>query len=202
MRRKKFVELASAYLDGELTPEEEKLLKDELRDNPEHRALFAIYRRMNKAVGRARFPRPSAAPVRRAQISSTMTWGFSGMLAGVLISSAFILLRGTASPESVGGMELAAYESPQTIAVCSDDGLPLKHRNIVPDSVGKGGLSFAPTISSPASAPGRAGVSEILGTGIPSVAALHSTETASQAEFALDGDFSSVLVTYRPILSR
>jgi len=87
MRRSKFVELASAYLDGELSADEVELLRRELNDNPGHRALFASYKRMNDAAFKAKFPvvdiKP-AAGYRHSFLVSSLSWCVAGSFAGVM----------------------------------------------------------------------------------------------------------------------
>lgn len=50
MRRSKFEQLVSQYLDGEISPSELCLLKNELRRNEERRNLFKQYTRLHAAT--------------------------------------------------------------------------------------------------------------------------------------------------------
>ena len=199
MRRKKFVELASAWLDGELTPEEEKLLQDELRDNPESRALFAVYKRMNKAAARARFPRTASA-ARPARTFSTMSWALSGIAAGVILSSAFLYFRDNPAQNSFTGLEAALVEVPETLAVCSDERASVQHPRAKVETPVLLTASQATASHGARANPGA--VSEILGPGLPTPASLPPESIVSRGKEPLDSEFPSLLVSYSPMLRR
>jgi hypothetical protein len=120
MRQKKFLELVSAWMDGELSPDEEILLKEALRKNPEYRMIFDSYRRMNVATARARFPVPRPVE-RRFPFTSTFSWAISGVAAGVACAAAFIAMREPPSAGSLRVTETAAFEAPANLAVYSDE---------------------------------------------------------------------------------
>jgi hypothetical protein len=123
MRRKKFLELVSASMDGELSPDEEILLKEELRKNSESRMLFDSYRRMNVATARARFPVPR--PVERHfPFTSTFSWAISGVAAGVACAAVFIAVREHPPAGNLRVAETAAFEAPANLAVYSDEKTP------------------------------------------------------------------------------
>jgi hypothetical protein len=201
MRRNKFEELASACIDGELSPDEEKLFRDELRRNPEHRALFALYKRMNGAVSRARFPFPRQVE-RRSPFTSTLSWAMSGVLAGVLVSFAFIAMRDPApTPQLLVAETLAAFEAPENIAVFSDEKFSEKHPSakVRPQMPG---MAFAGlTFSAPVGKKARAGVSELPGAGAAPVASLHPAEGSAHGDI-LSRDFSMTLASCTPDFSR
>ena len=85
MTRAKFAELASAYIDGELSESETKLLMEEIRNNPERRMLLACYKRMNRAVARAKFPQSSVAAPQKGSAGSAFAWSLSGAAVGILM---------------------------------------------------------------------------------------------------------------------
>jgi hypothetical protein len=99
MRRSKFVELVSAYLDGELSAAEMEMLREELNNNPERRALFASYRRMNEAASMADFPEVELKPVaeRHGTLVTTLSWCVASSFAGVMVAFACIAFSHKAS---------------------------------------------------------------------------------------------------------
>lgn len=130
MRQKKFLELVSAWMDGELSPDEEILLKEELRKNPEYRMLFDSYRRMNVATARARFPVPRPVE-RRFPFTSTFSWAISGVAAGVACAAVFIAVREDPSAGSLRVAETAAvFEAPANLAVYSDEKAASQHSHL------------------------------------------------------------------------
>ena len=116
MRRFKFVELVSAYLDGEISEQEMELLREEVRKNPERRALLASYKRMNKAASMADFPaEESVAEAKRWNpFGSTFVWCASGSFAGVAIALVFMTYTGN-------GIKGPEADSAEAYAVVSED---------------------------------------------------------------------------------
>lgn len=96
MRRAKFVELTSAYLDGEISEREKKLLEKEIRKDPERRALFASYKHLNSLVARASFPLEGARERRKGAVCSYMVWCVSGACAGLVVALALLRLTAPA----------------------------------------------------------------------------------------------------------
>lgn len=120
MRRSKFVELASAYLDGEATEEEKQLLQQELGRNPEYRELFASYRLMNKAASKAKFPLVEIKPVsgyRHSLAVSTVSWCVAGSFAGVL--AAFVFISHTRN-SSLSEDQFVAMDVTRQVVVMND----------------------------------------------------------------------------------
>ena len=127
MRRSKFVELVSASLDGELSDKEMELLRRELATNPEHRALYASYKRVNKAMISADFPvpEPVATPVayRHSFAVSAVSWCAAGAFAGVLAT--FILLVNTRGGSRMED-QFASVEISKPVVVTNDVARPVE----------------------------------------------------------------------------
>jgi len=90
MRRAKFVELVSAYLDGEITSGEREILMDEIRRDPGRRSMFSRYMLLNSAAGRARFAACSCSGKAFVPSRSTLMWCLGGSLAGVAVAFLFM----------------------------------------------------------------------------------------------------------------
>jgi hypothetical protein len=100
MRRAKFAELVSAYLDGEITSGEREALLDEIRRNPGRKQLFSKYALLNSAAGHACFASCSGAARPFIPSRSTLMWCLGGSFAGV--AAAFVLMGASSvRPESV-----------------------------------------------------------------------------------------------------
>jgi anti-sigma factor RsiW len=122
MRRSKFVELVSAYLDGELTEKETELLRRELEKNPERRILFASYKRMNVAASKARFPieEIAAAPIvadRQSAFISILSWGVAGAFACASVAVAISFFGRTNHPSDD---QLMALDVAKQVVVTSN----------------------------------------------------------------------------------
>jgi len=77
MTRSKFLELVSAYIDGEISQSEEEQLREEIKRRPERALVLAAYERMNAAASKARFPRPAMTTARKNSRATTFVWCLS-----------------------------------------------------------------------------------------------------------------------------
>ena len=83
MRRARFFELLSAYIDGELSAGEEALVRDEIRKKPAYAARLSDYIRMNAAVKTVRFPKEEKRIVPGTSVATTVLWCLTGVAAGI-----------------------------------------------------------------------------------------------------------------------
>jgi hypothetical protein len=100
MRRSKFLELVSAYIDGEISQSEEEQLREEIRRRPELAIVLASYERMNGAARSARFPRPAVAPARNNSRIGTFFWCLSGVAVCAAAAMAIVAAVGGAGDKT------------------------------------------------------------------------------------------------------
>ncbi len=98
MRRSKFVQLVSSYLDGEISPVAKAELFAEVARRPERRALLGSMCRLNSATCRAHFP--AAAPIapKHRHWSALFLWSLGGSVLGV--AAALLIIAWPASRPS------------------------------------------------------------------------------------------------------
>jgi|GEM_PF-6489048 len=101
MRRAKFVKLISIYLDGEITPGEQKLLFDEVRHDPKQKELFESFTKINSAASLARFSSCPCTMGSFMPVSTMFAWCFSGSLVGIASALIFLSIQKPAAQEVV-----------------------------------------------------------------------------------------------------
>jgi hypothetical protein len=191
MRQKKFLELVSAWMDGELSPDEEILLKEELRKNSEYRMIFDSYRRMNVATARARFPVPRPVE-RRFPFTSTFSWAISGIAAGVACAAVFIAVREPPSAGHLRAMETAVFEAPANLAVYNDEKAASQHSSLRSHSQ-LPGMVFAAFTAPVTKRAAEQKVGKLPGTGAACVT-LHPESSPAEDDI-LSRDFSVTLAS-------
>jgi hypothetical protein len=134
MRRSKFVELVSTFLDGEISEKELLLLRKELAANPERRALLASYKRMNEAAAKASFPEMELEPVagyRHSFAVSTLSWSVAGAFAGFLV--VFVFIASTRNSVSVEDSLVAMDVARPVVVTNSEKPVTTKPRQAIPE---------------------------------------------------------------------
>lgn len=134
MRRSKFVELVSAFLDGEITEKEMMRLRKELATNPERRELFASYKRMDEAAAKARFPELEIEPVagyRHSFAVSTLSWSVAGAFAGFL--AVFVFMASSRNSVRVEDSLVAVDVVKPVVVTNSEKPVVQKSKQVVPE---------------------------------------------------------------------
>lgn len=92
MRRKRFLQLASSYVDGELSGRDLSRFEEAVRSTPEYARLLRSYLKLNGALASARCRKESVGQVKSGIRNSVWIWCVSGSTVGVAAAFLFMAM--------------------------------------------------------------------------------------------------------------